>query len=641
MVLLFFKYYLLLISVVLTIGVSGWTIASTLLRTWRIEGFYFSLFLGCTLSTILTVVLFSVIYASGVTVNLIILMPLFILWYLNKNSANKATMKIAFQKEVLVVIPILCFIILLFQSYGFLINSVVGYNFTNHDLVYYAKISTTILHHHIETNSLFSLIFDNEYKIPTMYHYFEIWLVVLIMKIISLPAIGIMWLVVYPLFIILVFLGILSIAEYYRKVTYQEFFLAFLLLFFSGISFHFYEHFKITSLAKPLIFSFLSGCGTLKYGMIYSLLILIVNLLLRGKAYEGICFLFMLPSISIITIFGLFGACLSFLIVRMNMWKIILCCGLFSFLIVLCLYNTQSAGELSLTKFCNFYDLQKAQGFNTYFNIFFGTIIGLFILFLPHFLLLIKSKVPLVSELKNHMNLILFVFLGVLSSLLGWVLFYFLIDAVQLFTGYSFLIINATFIWIWYFVFYQVKSRSNKLICFSFVFLIGLSNIIGILNSRSPKIGFSEGYLSATNRIIPKLKNPVGVSILENRNCESNDFECVSNFSILGDYLACASGQYYTIYINPHDFKYPLTEPVKTRKEYELQSNIFYRYSENRKRKGVIESIEQSQIHFIKEFNIDYLIVDGGAPISQALEQCFKFKIHDKISGESFYYNIN
>lgn len=67
-----------------------------------------------------------------------------------------------------------------------------------------------------------------------------------------------------------------------------------------------------------------------------------------------------------------------------------------------------------------------------------------------------------------------------------------------------------------------------------------------------------------------------------------------------------------------------------------IQFSVFYQFVEDQKKNNQFTSIDQSQLDFIDQFHINYLITDKDTKLSPLLQKRIKTEITDERSGERF-----
>jgi hypothetical protein len=105
---------------------------------------------------------------------------------------------------------------------------------------------------------------------------------------------------------------------------------------------------------------------------------------------------------------------------------------------------------------------------------------------------------------------------------------------------------------------------------------------------------------------------------------------------ILGDYLLYAKNKTFPMSLSPYNIR--LSEDPFTRQAQleGMHDTPFYVFVENQKAQKRFSSIEQSQVDFIREYKINYLIVTKDVVLPETLQTLIDKVITDKLTGERF-----
>ena len=88
-----------------------------------------------------------------------------------------------------------------------------------------------------------------------------------------------------------------------------------------------------------------------------------------------------------------------------------------------------------------------------------------------------------------------------------------------------------------------------------------------------------------------------------------------------------------SIALNISDFDIP---KLKWADELDRASNLFCRFVEAQKADKAFVSIGQSQVEFIQEYDLDFIIVSKNGVLREEVETIVAHKIVDAVSGERF-----
>jgi hypothetical protein len=92
----------------------------------------------------------------------------------------------------------------------------------------------------------------------------------------------------------------------------------------------------------------------------------------------------------------------------------------------------------------------------------------------------------------------------------------------------------------------------------------------------------------------------------------------------------------FPLSISPHNYILSEDKMLAAIERSSLVNTPFWKYVEEQKLNGKFESIEKSQLQFIEEFKINYLICTKDVALSDLLKQKIKKVITDNKTGERF-----
>jgi hypothetical protein len=183
------------------------------------------------------------------------------------------------------------------------------------------------------------------------------------------------------------------------------------------------------------------------------------------------------------------------------------------------------------------------------------------------------------------------------------------------------------------FLVFQNSSKYFKLFTTLYIIAIFLVNFSSFIHKGKKPI--NQNYIL---NVVNQTKNL-------NQNCAflyhkidySTYFSKISNYSTPAKYLAL-----YDCRINPISlsiFEIPIDSNSTTydAEKKLVETSIFFRYVEDKKKNGLFTSIEDAQIDFIKEHNIQYLFTSRNVTLNNKLSNLVAKSETDTISGEHFY----
>jgi hypothetical protein len=116
-----------------------------------------------------------------------------------------------------------------------------------------------------------------------------------------------------------------------------------------------------------------------------------------------------------------------------------------------------------------------------------------------------------------------------------------------------------------------------------------------------------------------KNKNHISVSLKKSEDY-STVFAKNPYLAFLGQYLVPFYSDAYSVDISVHQMKIDSTSRYVQSEIRMLQNAPFYQYVERQKSVGKFVNIKQSQLDFIKEYKIDYLIANKNTSIPKHIQ---------------------
>lgn len=613
---IFLEYLFFLILVV----IAFYAIGEIVFRLCRIKlpkadflGVFFRLLLG----SITVVLLGSIFFSKGKTV-FILLIPFLLLayFYAKKeanvshlaNVANEQSAKDDFIFFVKLLLPL---------SVIFAINFAEIYageqlwHTPHSDYVAYAKLSFYLINYGVE-NPTINPIFVKTQLAP--YHYFEIWLNGVLAFLLSTNHLITLKIITYSFLFFSTFLGLCSLIKILGiKNDWLVMFYAFLSTIFTGIYLDFYKNYPFLSVMDVFTQNIWSYN---KLSVTYTFLIAITLCFWKEKNSWGYLLLIILPicyvtTLPVVVMTTGFMALVNFF--QKNRKDFLFLLGLLLLLLTTFFAFYTFWGEIPnvSNKNFNFVDIKEIQ---TKFNIIAGTTIQTLILYLPCVFSIILFRNLSLTFIKTYFYDLLFLVLP-FSALLGWAILSRSTDSVQVYSNLSIPFFNLFFMLL---AIYLVKHSSNKKSKILLLLLL-LPNLF--FNFRvffyNNEITETETLKELTSKI--KNKNHISVSLKKSEDY-STVFAKNPYLAFLGQYLVPFYSDAYSVDISVHQMKIDSTSRYVQSEIRMLQNAPFYQYVERQKSVGKFVNIKQSQLDFIKEYKIDYLIANKNTSIPKHIQ---------------------
>lgn len=631
---IFCTYFFVLICFITLLYTSGHFLFKLL--HINIEGKATAAFAKLLTSLTIFVVFSAIFFTKGVTVMLFFLPLLLALVWKTKLSAKNDTVANVQTFDPLFFSGLALGILFIFCCKFFLVYNPDGdIPYLPHgDVVFYSNLTDFILHFKNENSSL-------DYIYPagnSPYHYFEIWLGAALGFFTNLNTALLMILVVFATGPVLIWLGLCALLEHFKPtLKFKDYLFCLLGVFLTGIVFKAYT-----------MIGFMEGigsytCNAINYNKLFPIYLYTIAALLffiKHKDTEAIFCLLAVPVTFISTAVGLFSAIFVWLVIRFLVSRK---ASLFSFSMLMVtsigifvFYKVTPAISTHIST--NFLDtiskLSEAAYIKTMINIVGGTSLQFIILYIPYVLFyFINVKFKLKDILFNSV-MQLFILINAIG-LLGWAILHDSTSTIQIYVNFA----VVSFSQFAFFILVKIYTNNNQLKWYNVLFIL-FALSIGFKTSFSDtgtKVGYehSQVYLKdvINNSSNLSLK---GAFILTEEDYSKINFSYISNFTILGSYLIYGQSKTFPLSVSPFSYKLSSDKIVADREHSSLVNSSFWKYVLELKSKNKFESIEKSQVQFIEEFNINYLICTKNVVLTDALNNKIKKVITDANTGERF-----
>lgn len=632
---LFFTYFSLLVASIILLYIIGFLLFNFLKISLR--NTYMDFFAKMMVSLTVCTVGSAIYYTKGITV-LVILLPIMVCLFwrvkmdkkIEKNTAPVPTLNLT------TIICLFIGVLILFSWRFYQIYNPNG-NLPmppHGDVVFYSNLVDFLVKFGNENSSV-------DYIKPfgtSPYHYFELWLAALIANSTGLNTGLVLVLEVFSIGPIIIWIGLCAVLGQFKSLTVIDIFFCLFGVFLTGITFDFYTK-----------FNFMQDVGVyasnaINYNKLFPIYLFSICALLffmNKKNTEAVICLLALPVVFISTAIGLFSALFIWILINFIRTKRIdttsmLMTLIISFSIFLFYKITPAIHTHVTTNFTStFFKMSDSKFIRTSFNILVGTTLQFTLLFSPFILIFfIIEKRNLSAVLKNSL-LHLFVMIYILS-LIGWAFLHESITTVQVFSNMVVVMFNL----LAFFILVKVWIADNKFkrYAITFIFIILL---IGIKNSTSGT--GSKIYYLQQNEYLDKIYNEskrlslCGSFIYSAEDYKNSNYGYISNFSKPGNYLIYSKNKTFPLSISPFSYTFSTNKDLAAEEYVSLANTPFWQYVSKQQLNKTFESLERSQIQFIEEYKINYLICTKNVTLSKLLQEKIQKGIIDENTGERFY----
>jgi len=579
----------------------------------------------------------AIIFTKGNT-SLVIAVPIlfFLLYQIKTNPINISYNSNHF-KFILIYFFISIIFITLWNHLKYYNNDLNRYIIANADFIFYAKVSDYIINTGIERNNL-NYVTEINYTIP--YHYYDLWLNGLLGKLFQVNYLATLTNITYNLNFIIVFLGILVFIEsilifYNKQFNFSKIFLLTTLVFFSTSFYHpFLQKFiKQIDIAgnfdifeSPKLFPIYITCIFIYLSIIFKNHgLFFLSLILCGLLY---------PT----TIPAFYS--ISFLIILFDYFLIKKIKNHFNYLVLLMLSamffiifykftgnNIKNDAFFSSILQINLADLIKM------FIIPFATIFFVLILYFPY-LLLIKSKI--LFDKFYIKNSFYFMIAILAISLTVWAIGNKAQNSVQLFYN-PFTPVLHVFLYLSILTVYLFADKKWIYIT-TLILLVNVSVNAHKIFFDKPSKNDKDFVLKVAKAV--EQKNRLGAFIFSPEyylNNINNFFSKIYFVYPPASFLSYFDTQYHPISLSIFDTKYDSTSKFFQTEKLLMENSEFYQFVETQKKNNQFKSILQSQVDFIKKYNIQWLVTDKDARLPSEIEEIVTEKFTSDIQKYNFY----
>ncbi len=598
----------------------------------KINGFYLQTFAKLLLGLTVFVVVTAMIYTKGLTIQVLFLPLLFFLAYKYSKKTENTSIKTSynFSNIAAIFLGILCIFCFRFgQLYNFESNIPIA---PHGDIIYYANCIDFLASFGNENSSV-------DYMNPqgnSPYHYFELWFGVGVSRLFALNTALSLVLIIYSIGNILIWLGLCAILSSYKELKIIDIFFCLFLLTTTGLVFDLYT--KVEFMKYIYVYTF----NSLNYSKLYVVYIFAIAswlFFMRDKRLEAITCLIAIPIGFVTTAIGVFSGLFVWIFVEYFMrrkfhYRELLAC----ILIALSIFIFYKFITISVNTHVNtnandlIKKLTAISYLKTILNIGIGSTIQILLMFLPFLILLFLNK-SIHYKALNSSEFYLFVCIYIFS-LLGWGVLHDKTSSTQVFTNITLIILNiftsVSMLIIW-------QEKKSKLLYLNYMFL----GIVLILSFKNSIISYRFPYPQSNkyvDTILQKSKelSQNGAFIFTKEEYLKMEFSYVANLVIKGNYLLYSQKQTFPTSLSPYNYPISKNKFVASLEVAALENTPFWMYVEKQKKEGVFKNIEESQVSFIKQYNINYLICSKNVILSEYLQKIIKNEIVDSNTRERF-----
>jgi hypothetical protein len=533
--------------------------------------------------------------------------------------------------------------------------------FANVDYQYYSNLSYFINYTGQENEFHILNTLDSSYHGAKPYHYFELWLNSGISKLANANNILTLHIVSHSVLYFIGLLGFYSLLDLRVERNFSSKYklpLLCFIIFLTGL----YSTKMIPiigkSLSEYLDFFTISFTSYHRFKYIYYYIFLqaFALCILTENDKLGKLLILGLPIAAFTSAPSIVGGLLLFTLIqylrkkelpRKSLYDAITILGIAAMILIFFYATSNDAVSRQGTSTSN---LLEWYTFDTSFfyniiKVLFGSIVLLSLLYGLIGFLLFKAKNNLSYKFNSiEINLIWGFASFLIAGLGAWVLLLPISSSVQLFHNVGIAAINLLLvIFLLKFITFKNLKKWIKLSLICYLVLSCLMVVDRSLYERRKQIqyfkNYSSEYIHNIQEFLKHQKDIVyGASFRKPSSYrESQPTSYYTTIYVTGHYLPFLKNGVVPISLSDFDAKVESDNAKeKNRMLAGLELGIFYRYVNNSKARGDFQSIEKSQLEFIKKYNLKYAIADHKANISSELDSIVDKKLVDPISKQTF-----
>jgi len=529
------------------------------------------------------------------------------------------------------------------EAYFFIKSSGFSYALPFHDTIFYGKISIHLsVTGHENLYCYEDFIAGNKASGISLYHFFELWFNNLLANTFHLLNVPCLVLLTQVLFTYICFIGWCALLEFYQKVTYKYLLLLLALLVIESVFFEFYNSIDKLQYLQYIRFSLLGHIS--KKTAIYFICFIGFILYCQRQDYlKGVVLLLCLPVMTITAFPSIIG---GLIIWSAYLWFFqhhriaipILGLVIFEAIFLLGFYAIFGQTSSALHPVDIFTQFSKPAELLSKINLFIGIWIQIGILYAPYLVILLvlggtydKRQVIILGTL----------FLGIaVSGLLIWIILFKVENTYQLFynTTLSFLNVLIGCSIITHLVSSAQKRQIRIIVASGLWIIVTIYNFYflahkqewqynsGTWDAHNKGYLYDDTYLTKISQVIQKYNLQRGASYIDSTTYKQTFLQVMPHMMRLGDYLPLMAN-IYTVSIN--DASLPLIPNIR---QNHLQQLPFYQFHQAHPH----QSIKQTMLEFMREHQIDFLVLSRDAPLNSLILPYVTEQIQDSTSGERF-----
>ena len=624
----------------------------------EIEKPYQRYFTKVSIGLVLFTVFFATYFSNGHSI--LVLFFLILMFFINekqliiKRSVARNLFRVPNRKKLIFFLTSIIIPGVVFFAWEALFNFKGGdFNFVvaPRDYHHYSNISEALSITGQENTFGLKNIILKDYHGVTPYHYFEIWFANAIGNLFGTFNIVSLMAIVYPLLYWVSYLGFCAMWETFSQVERTQKVMSFLFIGLGGLCLEAYSSIPYIGGGSFITINPIETFSR-KY-IIYYLFVIASWLFFHYKKNTtAIISILCLPIIFIGSLPAVLSGVIIFIILAFSLKKITnkeaIRMLLYIFLVSISIglfYVLNSKPSISLDNFEAIFSIETWGNIKTYktlTNIYILTTVQYVFYFLPFIILIsifYKRLFKGFFNLKSKTILFFFIVVMYFSSLSSWAFLHLLGNANQFFSNGVAIILNVWIIGLLINIYFKLERKRQWVYLLAIIFII-FPNIIYSLKHNFREQYESDQYLNEITKLIDHVNSDNVLGGIYFSKEETDQLTERMNKALHIFPLA-----HYTNYANKTVDVQNLSvfdiPPLKNKlNESRFSRNVemepFYRFVQKQKTQSQFLNIEKSQLDFINQFNLKFLIFRKDVKIPKMINEMAQQIILDSKSGDQF-----
>ncbi|MFN8237996.1 MAG: hypothetical protein U0T77_07485 [Chitinophagales bacterium] len=474
-----------------------------------------------------------------------------------------------------------------------------------------------------------------------LYHYGELWYGAFFSALFRHNTLQVFYFAVFSNFLLTIVVGAKAMLEFfYKNNQWYEWGLPFLVFVLAGIVFYFPTSVPFFSLSwgNDTILS------NIKYAPITIILIWVFLSLFRKEYYHIVLLLLAVLLINTSTAPAVLMALVLFIgvlfllkeislreVFRLVLPMVSIVAFIAAYVIFISVLNKKYLpADISFEKdFSITSRLKDFLYYKTLFNCTAGTMIKFVLSVFPFFILLLLAGKRL---WKEQLSVILFAVILTFTSALSYGIFHFDFDGTQFWTT-VYIPLMAVFL---FFILIAVNAYTSSAFLRIYSGFLLILLFFPYVFSSKRGMNFKQYTASAhylTDHIPADNTREIAVFYPKSKPTHVAGYDKNNYYPY--NYIKLYINNYHPYCLSEFDTLLSDDPYIRSYQQKYLKRSLFYRYTEKQKIKNTFVSIEQSQLDFIKEANVKYVLAQAGAELPKLIIPFVDKEINDTLSESS------